>query len=72
MFHPKTKHVFHPKTKHFALDCHFVREQVQNGLIRPVYIPSTLQLADILTKGLPRQSHWNILSHLNVKQAQSI
>lgn len=32
--------VFHPKTKHFALDCHFVREQVQSHLIRPVYAPS--------------------------------
>lgn len=44
--------VFHPKTKHFALDFHFVREQVQAGLIRPVYVPSNLQLADILTSWL--------------------
>lgn len=64
--------VFHPKTKHFAMDCHYVREQVLSGLIRPVYIPSNLQLADVLTKGLPRQSHWHILSNLNVKQAHSI
>ncbi|KAL8095905.1 hypothetical protein AgCh_037043 [Apium graveolens] len=64
--------VFHPKTKHFAMDCHYVREQVLSGLIRPVYIPSNQQLADVLTKGLPRQSHWHILSNLNVKQAHSI
>lgn len=28
--------VFHPKTKHFALDCQFVRQQVQSSLIQPV------------------------------------
>lgn len=52
--------VFHPKTKHFALDCHFVREQVHSNLIRPVFVPSSLQLADILTKGLPRQHHFGV------------
>ena len=58
--------VFHPKTKHFAIDCHFVREQVQLKLLQPIYVPSSLQLADILTKGLFRKSHWNILSRLIV------
>lgn len=64
--------VFHPKTKHFALDCHFVREQVQSQLVRPVYLPSTRQLADIFTKGLGRQAHWRLLSSLNVRQPHSI
>lgn len=32
--------VFHPKTKHFAIDCHFIREQVQLGQIHPVHISS--------------------------------
>lgn len=49
--------VFHTKTKHFALDCHFVREKVQVQQIRPLYVPTSLQLADILTKGLSRQAH---------------
>lgn len=64
--------VFHPKTKHFALDCHFVREQVQSQLIQPRYLPSSSQLADIFTKGLGRQAHWNLLSRLNVMQPHSI
>ena len=64
--------VFHTKTKHFAIDCHFVREQVQANKISPIYIPTAHQLADILTKGLSRPAHWRILSRLNVKQAHSI
>lgn len=64
--------VFHPKTKHFALDCHFVREQVQSLLIKPQYLPSSLQLADVFTKGLGRQAHWHLLSRLNVKPPPSI
>lgn len=64
--------VFHPKTKHFALDCHFVREQVQSNLIQPTYLPSSLQLADIFTKELGPQAHWNLISRLNVTSPPSI
>lgn len=64
--------VFHPQTKHFALDCHFVRQQVQSSLIHPRYLPSTSQLADIFTKGLGRAAHWHLLSRLNVSHPPSI
>lgn len=64
--------VFHPQTKHFALDCHFVRQQVQSTLIHPRYLPSTSQLADIFTKGLSRTAHWHLLSRLSVLPPPSI
>lgn len=64
--------VFHTKTKHFALDCHFVREQVQSKLISPQYIASSSQLADLLTKGLHKRAHWSLLSSLNVLSAHFI
>lgn len=64
--------IFHPKTKHFAMDCHYVREQVQSQVISLIYVPSYLQLADILTKGLSKKAHRIILSRLNVCQAHSI
>ncbi|RVW14878.1 Retrovirus-related Pol polyprotein from transposon RE1 [Vitis vinifera] len=40
--------------KHVALDYHFIREQVQNGLLRVSHISASNQLADALTKPLAR------------------
>lgn len=41
--------------KHIALAFHFVREQVQKGLLRVAYVSTEDQLADVLTKPLLRQ-----------------
>ncbi|KAJ9562044.1 hypothetical protein OSB04_007204 [Centaurea solstitialis] len=47
--------VQHQRTKHIEIDIHFVREKVRIGHIRVLHVPSSLQYADIFTKGLPRQ-----------------
>ena len=41
------------RTKHREVDRHFIKEKLVNGLIYTQYVPSGLQLADVLTKGLP-------------------
>lgn len=46
--------VFHSRMKHIALDYHFVRQFVQSGELRVSHIASADQLADALTKPLPR------------------
>lgn len=46
--------VFHSRMKHVAIDFHFIRDQVQSGTLRVAHVFSTDQLADILTKSLPR------------------
>lgn len=46
--------VFHSRMKHIALDYHFVREQIQTGSLRVVYVSTKDQLADTLTKPLSR------------------
>ena len=46
--------VFHSRMKHIALDYHFVRNQVQHGVLSVAHIHTRDQLADALTKPLPR------------------
>ena len=45
--------VLHDRMKHVGSDCHFVREQVMAGTMSTHHVPSSEQLADILTKPLP-------------------
>jgi hypothetical protein len=44
--------VQHKRTKHIELDIHFVQEKVAIGALRVLHVPSSLQFADIFTKGL--------------------
>ena len=58
--------VQHQRTKHIEIDIHFVREKVQMGLVRVLHVPSSLQYADIFTKGLPSSLFLNFRSSLGV------
>ena len=44
--------VFHKRTKHIKIDCHFVCEKIQLGLISTGYVKTIEQLGNILTKPL--------------------
>lgn len=45
--------VHHRRPKHIELDIHFVRDLVAVGQVRVLHVPTTQQLADVMTKGLP-------------------
>nr|GEW00571.1 hypothetical protein [Tanacetum cinerariifolium] len=47
---------FHNRSKHVDSDCHFIREKIQDGFLQIAHIPSSFQLADIMTKALNKNS----------------
>ena len=44
----------HERTKHIDIAYHFIRDTVEQGDVKVVYITSKQQLADMLTKGVTK------------------
>jgi hypothetical protein len=47
----------HDRSKHIEIKYHFIRDWVQRGAMQLHYISNDEQIADILTKALPRGKH---------------
>lgn len=54
------------RSKHIYIDCHFIRQHVNSGLIKLVYLPTLQQLADIFTKALTHSLFSGFLSKLGI------
>ena len=58
--------VHHDRTKHVEIDRHFVKEKIEAGVISLHYIPTNHQIADILTKALPKKIFEDLESNLGL------
>jgi hypothetical protein len=63
--------VFHERTKHIDIDCHFIREKIQLGLIKTLHVSSQNQLADVFTKALGNSLFHKLLSKMSVHDIHS-
>nr|GFA38138.1 hypothetical protein [Tanacetum cinerariifolium] len=59
--------VQHSRSKHIDIHHHFIREQVERGVVKLYFVSTDYQLADIFTKALPRQRFEFILPRLGMK-----
>ncbi|KAI5342536.1 hypothetical protein L3X38_010411 [Prunus dulcis] len=58
-------------TLHIEMDCHFIGDKIQKGLIATQHGSSSSQLVDILTKALGREEFNNIVRKLRVLDIHS-
>ncbi|GKB76775.1 hypothetical protein Tco_0943670 [Tanacetum coccineum] len=59
--------VQHSRSKHIDIRHHFIREQVENGVVELYFVTMDYQLADIFTKALPRERFEFLLPRLGMK-----
>ncbi|GJT35912.1 retrovirus-related pol polyprotein from transposon TNT 1-94 [Tanacetum coccineum] len=59
--------VQHSRSKHIDIRHHFIREQVEKGVVELYFVRTKYQLADIFTKALPRERFKFILPRLGMK-----
>ncbi|GKA29246.1 hypothetical protein Tco_0715491 [Tanacetum coccineum] len=57
----------HSRLKHIDIRHHFIREKVENRVVELYFVETNYQLADILTKALPRERFEFLLPRLGMK-----
>ncbi|GJY10362.1 retrovirus-related pol polyprotein from transposon TNT 1-94 [Tanacetum coccineum] len=59
--------VQHSRAKHIDVRYHFIKEQVENGIVELYFVRTEYQLADIFTKPLPRERFNFLIEKLGMR-----
>lgn len=52
--------IHHARIKHMEIKTHFVREKIEDKLVKLVYCPTEMMIADVFTKALPASQHYKL------------
>ncbi|GJR74806.1 retrovirus-related pol polyprotein from transposon TNT 1-94 [Tanacetum coccineum] len=63
--------VQHSRSKHIDIRHHFIREQVEKGVVELYFVTTDYQLADIFTKALSRERFEFLLLRLGIKNTMA-
>ncbi|GJR58552.1 retrovirus-related pol polyprotein from transposon TNT 1-94 [Tanacetum coccineum] len=59
--------VQHSRTKHIHTRYHFIKEQVENGIIKLYFVRTEYQLADMFTKALPEERFQYLVRRIGMR-----
>ena len=63
--------VFHDKSKHIEIKYHYIRDMVQRGAVKLLYVATEEQIADVLTNPLARMKFEYFRERLGVLQIEA-
>ncbi|GKB13943.1 retrovirus-related pol polyprotein from transposon TNT 1-94 [Tanacetum coccineum] len=64
--------VQHSRSKHIFVRYHFIKEQVENGVVKLYFFRIEYQLADIFTKALARERFESLINKLGMKSIKEL